>query len=836
MIRKVCIMNMSRLILISVCCISSLYAQSETVKKVEFRVEPFAMQDVRLSDGPFKDLQEANHRYLLLLDADRLLHNHRVFAGLPSTAEPLGGCDTPQIDIRGHFTGHYLSACALMYASTGDEELKIKGAYIVSELAKCQKALGGEYLSAFPDSFFDRLEKGEPMWASYYVIHKMLAGLYDQYSLCGNQEALEIMKGMASYFQKRVSKVPDDVWSKVLAGHEQGGFGEAIYNLYSATGDANHLWLAKRFDQNVFIEPLASGQDNLTSIHANTNIPVVVNVARGYEVTGEKRYQRIALNFWDFIVNKRSYVTGGTSKTEWLWKPEDLAESICPYNQEFCTSYNMLKLTRHLFCWTGDIKYADYYERMLINSVLEAFNPDTAMVSYFTPMTTGCSKGFSSDYHSFWCCTGTGVEALSKLGNSIYFHEGDTVYVNMFIASVLDWKEKKVRIEQKGRFPEEQGTVLTIGMDSGSEFTIKIRVPDWASKGIILKINGKEQQAAISAASYYMTIKRFWNNGDVVELSYPMSLRIQRIKGDSDIASFMYGPIVLAGMVQRDQYVNNASENNVPLAPSGIPLNDWYLLADAKNPQSWLVPVIDQPLTFVTNGINRQITFKPLYKTAAEAYGIYWLILNESSQRYKTILKEIDSQKQREVQRVIDRVIIGNNVSETEHAFQGTAGINYQAGRACREGGMWSWKLKALPDAQMTLLCTYFTGDHYARYFDIVVEGQIVGTLLVPMSPPSKFVEVEYALPLELTKDKTTVTVEFRPRDNCSAGPIYGIAMMKPADHVPAAVPGVKNDTNEDIKTDLLPAEEKNNETKIDSGLSQNPQRIGTPKSENKDN
>ncbi len=824
---------MNRLILISICCASAFYAQSEAVKKVKFRVEPFAMQEVRLSDGPFKDLQEANHRYLLLLDAERLLHNHRVFAGLPSEAEPLGGCDTPQIDIRGHFTGHYLSACALMYASTGDEELKKKGAYIVGELAKCQKALGGEYLSAFPESFFDRLEKGEAMWASYYVIHKMLAGLYDQYSLCDNQQAIEIMKGMASYFQKRISKVPDDVWSKILAGHEQGGFGEAIYNLYSATGEANHLWLAKKFDQDAFIDPLAAGQDNLSSIHANTNIPIIVSAARGYEVTGERRYQKTAINFWDFIVNKRSYVTGGTSKTEWLWKPEDLAESLCPYNQEFCTSYNMQKLTRHLFCWTGDLRYADYYERMLINSVLEAFNPDDAMVSYFTPMTIGCSKGFSSDYHSFWCCTGTGVEALSMLGNGIYFHDNESIYINTFISSALDWKEKGIRIEQKSRFPEEQAAVLAISVESATKFALKIRIPHWASHGITLKINGKEQDSSVSQVSYYLTIERDWKNGDLVELSFPMSLYAQSIKGDSDIVSFMYGPVVLAGMVQRDKYVNDAAANNVPIAPSGGPLNDWYLLADAKNLRAWLEPVENQPLTFVAHGINRQISFKPLYKTAAEPYGMYWLALKDGSPRHKAILKEIDTQKQREQRRVVDRVVIGNNVSEAEHDLKGASHVNYQAGRACREGGTWSWRLKALPDAQMTLLCTYFAGDHYGRYFDIAVEGQIVGTLLVQMSPPSKFVEVEYAIPLELTKDKDAVTIEFRPRENCSAGPIYGIAMMKPVDYIP-----VGNTTEAKAIMDKPPLmmEEEKQEAKTDSGLSQNPQRTGAPKSENNDN
>jgi DUF1680 family protein len=794
-------------------------------EKGKYAIHSFPLDEVRLLDGPFKVLEEGNHRFLIKLEADRILYNHRANAGLPSQTKPLGSCEAQSMDIRGQFTGHYLSACALTYASTGDESLKIKSAYIVSELARCQEALGGEYLSAFPESFFDRLENGELMWASYYVVHKVMAGLYDQYSLCGNQQALDVLKKMASYFRKRIAKVPASVWDNITATHEYGGFGEVMYNLYSVTGDPNDLWLARKFDQPAFTDPLVWENNDIRDMHANTHIPVISGIARAYEITGDEKYKKIAINFFNCVNDKRSYVTGGSSKTEWYWRPETMPETLCPYNQEFCTSYNLLKLTRHLHQWTGDIRYADYYERMIINSVMAAFDANS-MVTYFTPMTTGFAKVFGSE-EIFWCCTGTGIESLARLQDEIYTWDENSLYVNMFIASKLDWREKKIGIEQVTGFPAEQGSKLTIHVDSPMQFSLKIRIPWWASQGVTWKINGKEQDKCLpSTASYYLDIDRKWNDGDVIELSFPMSLHSERLKYTSNVNAFMYGPIVLVGLVKQDQYSNR--DPNVPIDPNGSPLNDWYLLADGNHPELWLEQEKEQPLVFKTHGINRSLTFKPLYKVMTEPYGIYWLTLDKDSKEYKALLEQVALQQQREKQRVIDRVFIGDANSEKEHGFKGESHVAYQAGRPSREG-TWGYNLKVLPDAQMTLLCTYPLGDAYARIGDIVVEGKVISTLSIVIDPPSKFVNVEFAIPQELTKDKDYIRVEFKPQQNSSIIPIFGVAMMKPADYV------VTEDNNKKIKisepnensSDKTDEKGKDYNAKDDFGLS--PMRPGAP-------
>ncbi len=763
--------------------ILSLCVQCKANENAGMKLQPFQLSQVRLADGPFKVAQESNHNYLNLLDADRLLHNFRINAGLQSTAEPLGGAENPKIDIRGHFTGHYLSACALMYASTGDEDLKKKSAYIVSELGKCQVALGGEYLSAFPDSFFDRFEKNESMWATYYVMHKLMAGLYDQYELCGNQQALDILKKMASYFQKRISKMPDSTWQNLIASHEHGGFGEVMYNLYSVTGNQDHLWLAKKFGQDTFINPLAFEQDNLSNIHANTHIPIIASIARGYELMGNAKYEKATKYFWNRVVNERSYATGGSCNTEWWPEPNSLPESLSPYNQEFCTTYNMLKVTRHLICWTGDVKYADYYERALINSVLSSVNSADGMVTYNTPLTIGCSKQFGTPYNSFWCCSGTCAEALSKLGDSIYFHDGDSIYVNLFISSKLNWKEKKICLAQQTDLSDMQHIKFTISADSPTYFGLKIRLPYWATNGFTFAINGKKQKISAKPSSY-ISIERKWKNDDMLELSIPLSLHIEPMKKDPNIAAVMYGPIVLAGSVSKDHFLKSKTSDIVSISPVGSPLDDWYLLTDGKKPETWLKPVKGQPLVFETYGINRHITFKPLFNFKdGETYGVYWLLLRKDSIRYAKLLKDGDLSIYREKTRVIDRVIPGDVNSESAHHMTGYAvsHIGYQSGRAWREGNVaWGWELNVLPDAPMTLVCTYFSGDNYSRHFEIIVEDKKIAEVIVPIKPPCKFVEAEYPIPFEITRGKIKIKVEFRPVKNCIAGSIYGLAILKP--------------------------------------------------------
>ena len=445
-----------------------------------FKAQPFDLREVRLLDGPFKHAMELDRQYLLSLDVDRLLHSFRVNAGLPSSAEPLGGWEELKSEVRGHFIGHYLSACALMYASTGDERLKEKGTLVVAGLAECQARIGTGYLSAFPSEFIDRVEAQKQVWAPYYTLHKLYAGLLDMHEYCGNQQALEVCKKFADWVIERNARLSDEQMQKML-GNEHGGMNETLANLYGITGQEKYLKIAQRFNHLAVIKPAAQKEDKLTGLHANTQIPKFVGTARQYELTGEEWLKTASKFFWETVVKERSYVIGGHSDGEMFTPKETLSTAFGPSTTETCNTYNMLKLTRHLFCWEPKAEYADYYERALINHILASQHPETGMMCYYVPLRSGSHKEYCTPTSSFWCCTGTGVENHAKYGDSIYFHEGnEALYVNLFIASELNWKAKGIKVRQETAMPEGYKTTLTFTCERPTDLTVKIRYPGWA--------------------------------------------------------------------------------------------------------------------------------------------------------------------------------------------------------------------------------------------------------------------------------------------------------------------------------------------------------------------
>lgn len=723
-------------------------------------LEPFERDRVRLLDGPCKTAQEANRRYLHMLDNDRLLHSFRLNAGLDAPGEALGGWEAPTVEVRGHFVGHYLSACAMMVAATGDEELKAKADALVAELAKCQQALGGGYLAAFPESFWDRLEAMENVpWAAYYTVHKMMAGMFDMYDIGGNQQALEVLKGMAGYFKRRMDKL--SIWEiDRLLTVEMGGVSEALHNLYSVTGDPDHLAIAHTFDRAAFLGPLGLEHDNLTRIHANTHIPEVIGAARRYELTGDQRYRTIATYFWDRVANTRSYATGGSNEAEHWGDPDKLAGTIGFQNQESCTTYNMLKLTRHLIRWTGDPLYADFYERAFLNGILGTQNPQTGMLIYFMPLAVDCSKAFGTPFDSFWCCYGAGIESFSKLGDSIYFHNDDGITVNLFVASMVEWPEKGVRLEQQTRFPEEEGTTLIFHPEAPVTLSLTLRAPYWATQGVSVAVNGEPADVSPKPGSYF-TILREWREGDRVELKMPMSLRAHPMPDDPELLAIMYGPLVLAGLTRQDA----------------------YFLADAGDVDAWIKPVDGEPLTFRTVGQSPEITFIPLNRIIDERYGVYWVVTPEGSPRHKEFLAAEEAQRRRDA-RVVDRVIPGDDESESAHNLQGegTSSGPFRDGhwRHAVDDGWWSWDMKLQPGVAMTLACEYWGSDAGSRTFDIIVDGEELATQSLNNNKPGHMFEVDYAIPEELARGKEKVTVRFRPHPGNTAGGVFGCAILRP--------------------------------------------------------
>ncbi len=592
-------------------------------EKIAWKVEPFPLAQVRLLDGPFKQAMEINNRWLLSLPPDRLLHTFRLTSGIASTAEPLGGWEKPDCELRGHFAGgHVLSALALAYASTGDDEFKSRGDALVTELARCQEKNQNGYLSAYPEDLFDRLREERPVWAPFYTYHKIMAGQLDMYLYCGNDQALHAAENMAGWVDHWSESISDEHMQRILQT-EFGGMNEVLCNLYAVTGRRDYLELASRFEKSMFFDPLADHRDELKGIHANTHIPQVISAARRYELTGEPRYHDIASYFWNEIVTERAYCTGGTSNDEyWNTDPGKLANQLGKYTEECCCAYNMLKLTRHVFGWTGDPRAMDYYERTLWNHRLGTEDAD-GLKSYYLPLGSGYWKFYNSAWDSFWCCTGTGAEEFAKFADSIYFHDERGVYVNLFIASELSWPEKRVRLRQETKFPEQEGTTLIVRAEKPVEMPISVRVPYWATRGGSLKING-ESLPVFSNPSSYLTVTRTWKDGDRVEISLPMGLHIHPMPDDPTLQAMMYGPLVLAGRLG-DQGLDAAHFHpGYETAPPGDPVPVAAVAASSKDPTGWIEPAAGESLSFRTAGQQSEVKVAPFYRVSGERYVVYW--------------------------------------------------------------------------------------------------------------------------------------------------------------------------------------------------------------------
>jgi DUF1680 family protein len=762
------------------------FPQAQKIIGVEMKVATVATQfdlhDVRLLDGPLKEILERNHQYLLSLDVDRLVHNFRTNAGLPSDAQPLGGWEAPNCELRGHFTGHYLSACALMFASTGDVRVKEKGNQVVDALAGCQRALGSSgYLSAYPEEFIDRVENGKRVWAPYYTLHKIMAGLLDMYMLCDNKQALEVVEGMASWVKKRIDKLDEKRMQEMLKV-EFGGMAEVLANLYAITADPVHLALARRFEKRSFLDPLVEHKDQLQGLHANTHIPQVIGAAREYEVTGEKEYSGIASYFWHEIVDARSYATGGTSNYEyWRDEPYKLADELSQESHENCCTYNMLRLTEHLFSWSPNARFFDYYERALFNGILPTYHPTVGgAIMYYVPMKSGLFKTFGVPDSSYFCCNGSGIESFAKLGNNIYYKEENTVFVNLFIASEVKWSEKGVTIIQETRFPEQAGAGLTFRMKKPTEFTLKLRIPAWAGKISYVRVNGKLVTTDIGSDGY-LRLAKLWRQGDNVQLSLPMKLSLSRFSDDPSVGAVLYGPIVLAGALGTESMTEEmesglAWEDVDRMVSRAAAIEATALVVPNADPNLWIKPVKGKPLTFRTVNVGKpnDVTLIPFYKLFGQRYAVYWNIY--APYEWK-VMQEMRPDR---LAGVVDKVIVGDHRSDRKHNFQA---YKFQSGE--RMGEKWvkshlSFRYDLEVDASKvcTLKCTYGGGDKDCA-FDILIDGLPFAKQSSTGGEDMKFVEARYPIPEDLIRGKKRVSVMFRARGGKPTAELFGCEIVE---------------------------------------------------------
>jgi DUF1680 family protein len=513
----------------------------------------------------------------------------------------------------------------------------------VAELAKCQSKLGGKYLSAFPTTWWDRLERGERVWAPFYTIHKIMAGLFDMYRLAGNQQALHTLEGMATWADEWTVRLPEDRMQEILKV-EFGGIAETLYHLAASTDNPRWGTVGDRFQKRSFINPLAARRDELRGLHANTHIPQAIAAARRYELTGDARFHDVADYFFYEVLTGRSYVTGGTSNAElWLAPPRRLAAEwkLSANTAECCCAYNMLKLARQLYSWKPEPAYFDYYERVLLNHRIGTIRPGSGHTQYYLSMTPGVWKTFGTEDRTFWCCTGSGVEEFSKLNDSIYWRDAGGLYVNLFIPSELDWPEKGFKLRQDTRYPESQSTTLTVATAKPGALSIRLRIPGWLESTPTVTLNGKALEASAPPGGY-LALNREWKAGDTIEMQLPMRLRMETMPDDSKLAAFLYGPLVLAGDLGNQGLTeDHITGPNLRVGVAGIEQWGSPLAATNSAPpiqsidipnfrrapelESWIQPA-DRPLTFRTTGQKEDVTLVPLNRLFDRRYSVYWRV------------------------------------------------------------------------------------------------------------------------------------------------------------------------------------------------------------------
>ena len=747
--------------------------------QTEIKAYTFDLKDVALLESPFKQAMQVDAAYLLSIEPDRLLSAFRSHSGLKPKGKMYEGWESS--GLAGHTLGHYLSAIAMHYASTRDPEFLKRVNYIVKELDECQVARKTGYVGAIPkeDTIWAEVAKGDIRsrgfdlnggWSPWYTVHKVMAGLLDAYLYCNNTQALKICKGMANWTGETIKNLDDDKLQKMLLC-EYGGMAETLVNLYAINGDKKYLELSYKFYDKRILDPLAEKQDVLPGKHSNTQIPKVIASARRYELTGDKKDKAIADFFWETVTRNHSYATGGNSNYEYLGEPGKLNDKLTENTTETCNTYNMLKLTRHLFAVEPSAALMDYYEKALYNHILASQNHENGMMCYFVPLRMGGKKEYSSPFDTFTCCVGSGMENHVKYNESIYFRGADgSLYINLFIPSVLKWSGKGLTIKQESNLPAGDHISFTVSTLKPIMMAIRIRKPKWTSNAAI-SINGKKQQVTTDAQGY-LVLNRKWKNNDKIEFTTPENIYTEAMPDNANRRAIFYGPVLLAGILG----------NTEPDPLKGVPV----FVTSETDPNKWLQMVDKKQLSFRTENISKPAEVKliPFNQTKNEYYSVYWDIFTPESWAVQQKAYDEQKKKQQELEaRTTDILRIGEMQPERDHNFSGENAItgedHQKKWRSTENGGFLLYEMKVDANAQNTLINTYWGMDNRGRTFDILIDGIKLSTEDLNQYKESRFYDISYAIPIELTKGKQKVSIKLLPKKDNSAGPVYGSRMVK---------------------------------------------------------
>lgn len=740
-------------------------------------VKPFPLSAITLLDGPFKHATDLNIKSLLNYEPDRLLARFRIEAGLEPKAEPYKGWEAETL--AGHSLGHHLSACAMMYQTTGDSRFLNRVNHIVNELAICQQANGNGYIGAMANGkkiFETEVAKGNirsqgfdlnGLWSPFYTHHKAMAGLIDAYNLCNNKQALTVATQFADWIEMIVKDLSEAQVQEMLQC-EFGGIQESLANLYAFTKNDKYLKLARVFHHKAVIDPLMSEKDILSGKHANTQIPKLIASARMYELSGNEAERKAATFFWNTVVHHHTYVTGGNGNHEYFGEPDHLNFRLSDETTETCNVYNMLKLSQHLFEWKPTAEVADFYERALFNHILATQHPETGRVIYNLSLEMGGTKAYQ-DPEDFTCCIGSGMETHSKYGGSIYYHNADELYVSQYIASQLDWKEQGITLTQNTQYPEEQSTHFTFKMKKPRSLTLHIRYPFWAEKGIEIAVNGKKELVNNQPGSF-ISIKRKWKNGDNVEVKFPFTLRLEAMPDNADRIAVLYGPLVLAGDLGAVEDEKAKERDYVPV-----------LMSEERSPSAWLESIQNQANTFKTKGIGkpRDVVFRPFYQTNDRRYSVYFDFFNDAKWQAHQVAYQSEQERKSQLEAMTyDAFQPGEMQAERNHNFTGdklnlTENFQNRKARGAERGGWLAFDMKVKKETPMALVIEYWGGYTGSKTFDILVNDVKIATENISGKKDGSFLDVQYDIPITLTANTDKITVKFAPHEGHRAGPFF---------------------------------------------------------------
>ncbi|MCQ2247138.1 MAG: glycoside hydrolase family 127 protein [Bacteroidaceae bacterium] len=762
----------------------------------------FPLGQVTLLDGVLKHARDLNIETLLKYDCDRLLAPFRKEAGLTPKAPAYPNWD----GLDGHVGGHYLTAMAIN-AATGNAECRKRMEYIINEIALCAEAnnknhpeWGKGYMGGMPNSanIWSNFKEGRfgvyfGSWAPFYNLHKMYAGLRDAWLYCGNEKAKELFLEFCNWAIDLTAKLSDEQMEAML-GNEHGGMNEVLADAYAISKDAKYLECAKRFSHKRLFTPMSQRQDCLDNMHANTQVPKVIGFERIAELSGDATYHDASAYFWDIVTGERSLAFGGNSRREHFPAKDACMDFINDIDgPESCNTNNMLKLTEDLHRRNPEARFADYYELATFNHILSSQHPEHGGYVYFTPARPRHYRNYSAPNEAMWCCVGTGMENHGKYGQFIYTHVEDALFVNLFAASRLDWKERGVVLEQHTAFPYEEGSELVITKGGGS-FKLMLRYPGWVSPGAFKVAVNDQPVSVVTGPSSYVCIDRKWKKGDVVTLQFPMTASLRYLPNEPQYVALMYGPVLLGmktGTEDLASLIADDSRFGQYAGGAKLPINEAPILINEKieNIAANLKPIAGKPLHFTLenetiNPIKNEL--QPFFEIHDSRYMMYWLALTPNS--YKAYLENL-AQQEKERQALeastVDKVQPGEQQPETDHRMETdesvTGNNNSVFFRDASNGHFFSYLMETAGKTNLSLRLKYWgVGEWKTHEFDIFIDDVLVKTVNnTGKYRISEFKAETYDIPAELLQGKQQVRVKFVAHKGKQIGEIYEVRLIQ---------------------------------------------------------